>query len=54
MTFRLKDESLTDDDLTADVFSLSPTAATDGFKLIWDADEQNGNQLNRTLQIRHT
>ena len=50
MTFRLKDESLTDDDLTADVFSLSPTAATDGFKLIWDADEQNGNptQQNTT------
>ena len=50
MTFRLKDESLTDDDLTADVFSLSPTAATDGFKLIWDADEQKGNptQQNTT------
>ena len=50
MTFRLKDESLTDDNLTADLFSLSPTAATDGFKLIWDADEQNGNptQQNTT------
>ena len=43
MTFRLKDESLTDDDLTADLFSLSPTAATDGFKFGWDEDEQNGN-----------
>ena len=48
MTFRLKDESLTDDDLTADLFSLSPTAATDGFKLIWDADEQNGNPTQQS------
>ena len=48
MTFRLTDESLTDDDLTEDILSLSPTAATDGFKFIWDADEQNGNPTQQS------
>ena len=48
MTFRLADESLTDDDLTEDILSLSPTSATDGFKFIWDADEQNGNPTQQS------
>ena len=48
MTFRLTDESLTDDDLTEDILSLSPTAATDGFKFIWDADEQKGNPTQQS------
>ena len=48
MTFRLTDESLTDDDLTEDILSLSPTSATDGFKFIWDADEQNGNPTQQS------
>lgn len=43
MTFRLVDESLTEDDLTTDLLTLSPTAATAGFKFGWDEDEQNGN-----------
>ena len=43
MTFRLTNETLTEDDLTSDLLTLTPTAETAGFKFGWDEDKQQGN-----------
>lgn len=43
MTFRLTDDTLTEDGLTSNLLTLTPTAATAGFKFGWDENEGQGN-----------